>query len=294
MSAATVSRATTERRSARRPRAGRRVSEIIRLLPAVIWSIFILVPIAYLLLISLRTSAAFARDPLAVPETFNLQNYFDAWNQGTIPSAFVNNIIVTVASVIGVVILSSLAAYGISRWRGRARNGLYIYFVAGLIVPFQLGLPLLFKIFAGLGLTDSLPGVVLVQIGASLPLAVFLYVGFLRTVPLELEEAARIDGAGDLRTFISIVFPLLRPVTATVVILTAIGVWNDLIVSLFFLASPENHTLPLATVAFRSQISNNQPLIFASAVLTVLPIILLFIALQKYFMSGLTQGALRG
>ena len=277
-----------------RRRGSTRIVDIARLLPAIVWSVVILVPLVFLVFISVRTSAAYASAPLAFPEAFQLSNYIDAWNQGAIPIAFVNTLVITVASVIGVVVLASFAAYGIARWRGRGGGGFYVYFILGLIVPFQLGLPLLFKIFAGAGLTDTLPGVIIVQIGAGLPLAVFLYAGFLRSVPLELEEAARIDGAGDLRTFVNIVFPLLRPVTATVVILTAITVWNDLIVSLFFLSTPGNQTLPLATVGFRSIISNNQPVIFACAVITVLPIIILFILLQRFFMSGLTQGALRG
>jgi raffinose/stachyose/melibiose transport system permease protein len=277
-----------------RRRTAARAADLARLLPAIVWACVILVPLVFLVFISVRTSTSYGVAPLAFPEALEIGNYVDAWNQGAIPTAFVNTLIVTTASVLGVVVLASLAAYGIVRWRGRGGGGFYVYFVLGLIVPFQLGLPLLFKIFAGAGLTDSLPGVIVVQIGAGLPLAVFLYSGFLRSVPLELEEAARIDGAGDLRTFISVVFPLLRPVTATVVILTAITVWNDLIVSLFFLSSPENQTLPLAMVGFRSIISNNQPVIFAAAVITVLPIVVLFIVLQRFFISGLTQGALRG
>ena len=284
----------TVRRSARSKAATRRAGEFIRLLPAIIWALVILIPIVFLVFISLRTPEAFAANPLGLPISLDLRNYTDAWNQGTIPSAFANNLIVTAASVIGVTVLSSLAAYAIVRWAGRAGGRLYVYFVLGLIVPFQLGLPILFKIWAQLGLVDSLPGVILVQIGAGLPLAVFLYAGFLRSVPLELEEAARLDGAGDIRIFVSVVFPLLRPATATVVILTAISVWNDLIVSLFFLSTPTNQTLPLTVVGFVSIVSSNQPLIFACAVITVLPIIVLFIFLQRFFMSGLTAGALRG
>jgi raffinose/stachyose/melibiose transport system permease protein len=277
-----------------RRRNSARIVDFARLLPAIVWSVVILVPLVFLVFISLRTSLAYGSAPLAFPESFQISNYVAAWNQGAIPTAFANTLIITASSVVGVVVFASLAAYGIARWRGRGGSGFYVYFVLGLIVPFQLGLPLLFKIFAGAGLTDSLPGVIIVQVGAGLPLAVFLYTGFLRSVPLELEEAARIDGAGDVRTFVSIVFPLLRPVTATVVILTAISVWNDLIVSLFFLSTPGNQTLPLATIGFRSLISNNQPVIFACAVITVLPIIVLFIVLQRFFISGLTQGALRG
>jgi raffinose/stachyose/melibiose transport system permease protein len=290
----TALRSDTVRRSARSRAATRHAGQFVRLLPAILWALIVLVPIVFLVFISLRTPGAFAADPLGVPRSLDLRNYVDAWNDGTIPSAFLNNIIVTIVSVVGVVVLSSLAAYAIVRWTGRAGGRIYVYFVLGLIVPFQLGLPILFKIWAGLGLVDSLPGVILVQIGAGLPLAVFLYAGFLRSVPLELEDAARIDGAGDIRTFVSVVFPLLRPATATVVILTAISVWNDLVVSLFFLSTPTNQTLPLTVIGFVSIVSSNQPLIFACAVITVLPIIVLFVALQRFFMSGLTMGALRG
>jgi raffinose/stachyose/melibiose transport system permease protein len=285
---------TQNRRSPASRTAARRGGEILRLLPAIIWAALIIVPILYLVFISLRTATAYAADPLGLPKSFDIQNYIDAWNQGTIPSAFLNNLIVTAVSVVGVVALASLAAYGLVRWIGRAGNRFYVFFVLGLIVPFQLGLPILFKLWAGIGLVDSLPGVILIQIGANLPLAVFLYAGFLRSVPLELEEASRIDGAGDFRIFVSIVFPLLRPVTATVVILTAINVWNDLVVSLFFLSTPTNQTLPLTVIGFVSIVSSNQPLIFACAVITVLPIIVMFVVLQRFFMSGLTAGALRG
>jgi raffinose/stachyose/melibiose transport system permease protein len=282
------------RRSHSSRMASRRVGSALRLLPAIVWAALILLPLAFLVFISLRTAQAYAKSPLDIPRSLDLQNYVDAWSQGTVPTAFLNNIIVTAATVVGVVVLSSIAGYGIVRWRGRAGSRFYVFFVLGLIVPFQLGLPILFKMWAQLGLVDSLPGIILVQIGASLPLAVFLYAGFLRSVPLELEEAARIDGAGDLRTFVSVVFPLLRPATATVVILTAITVWNDLVVSLFFLSTPTNQTLPLTIIGFVSIVSSNQPLIFACAVITVLPIIVLFVVLQRFFMSGLTTGALRG
>jgi len=286
----------TKTRMQRRPQgqAARHAGDIARLLPAIVWAALILVPIVFLILISLRSAQSYAQAPLAFPKSFDVQNYIDAWNQGTLPSAFVNNLVVTGASVVGVVILASFAAYGIVRWSGRTGNRLYVYFVLGLIVPFQLGLPILFKLWAQIGLVDSLPGIILVQIGANLPLAVFLYSGFLRSVPVELEEAARIDGAGDLRIFVSVVFPLLRPATATVVILTAITVWNDLIVSLFFLSTPTNQTLPLTIIGFISIVSSNQPLIFACGVIAILPIIVLFVLLQRFFMSGITAGALRG
>lgn len=275
--------------------SGRRTSTISRrIVPAAVWAAGIAVPLVFLVLISLKTQQQYAVDPLGLPNPLHIENFQVAWTSGNLGPAFINTLVITVGSVLGVVIFAALASYSISRWTGRLGSRAYIYFALGLIVPFQLGLPTLFKMWAGLGLVNTLGGVILIQIGAGLPFAVFLYSGFLRTVPLELEEAARVDGAGDIRTFVSIVFPLLRPVTATVVILTSIGVWNDLIVSLFFLQTSDRATLPKATIGFFSAFNSNLPVVFACAVLTVIPIVVLFVALQRFFLSGFAAGALRG
>jgi len=272
----------------------RRAISVVKTLPAILWALAILVPISFLVIISLRTRAQYAANPLALPETPSLNNFATAWLKADLGSAFLNTLIVTVVAIAGVVFFASLAAYAIVRWTGRSGNRIYIYFIVGLIVPFQLGLPTLYKIWAQAGLVDSLGGVILIHIGAGLPLAIFLYSGFMRTVPIELEESARIDGAGDIRIYRSIVFPLLRPVTATVIILTGISVWNDLLVSLYFLQSSGAKTLPKATMAFLSAYSSDMPVIFACAILSVIPVIVLFVGLQRFFMSGLTMGALRG
>ncbi len=142
-----------------------------------------------------------------MPSGLNLENYVTAWVDGGLGIAFLNNIIITTLSVLGIIVIGSLAAYAIVRWQGRAGRSAYRYFALGLIVPFQLGLPAVYKLSVQAGLVDTLAGVILVHIGAGLPLAIFLYSGFLLSIPLELEEAARVDGAGDLRTFVSIVFP---------------------------------------------------------------------------------------
>ncbi|MET0887361.1 MAG: carbohydrate ABC transporter permease [Mycetocola sp.] len=272
----------------------RRVLSVIQLAPAVVWALFVAIPIAYLVLVSLRTRQEYSANPLGLPTNPAWENYATAWVEGGLLQSFLNNIIVTVVSVAGTVLLASMASYAIARWRGRIGNGFYLLFVLGLIVPFQLGLPTLYRIWVQAGLVDSLWGVILIHIAAGLPFAIFLYSGFLLTVPLELEESARVDGAGDVRTFVSVVFPLLRPVTATVVILTSIGVWNDLLIALYFLQSPDKSTLSRSTLAFVSDYSSNIPVVFACAVLIVAPILVLFVLLQRFFISGLTQGALRG
>jgi len=271
-----------------------RLANFVQLTPAILWAATLAIPMVYLVIVTFRTRQQYSQDPLGLPTGINLENYARAWEQGNLQTAFINNVVVTALSVAGIVLFASLAAYGIARWRGRAGRGIFVYFILGLMVPFQLGLPTLYKIWAQAGLVDTLFGLVLIHIGAGMPIAIFLYCGFLLTVPLELEESARVDGAGDVRTFVSVVFPLLRPVTATVVILTSISVWNDLIVALFFLQSPETQTLPRAAIGFQNLYSTDLPVVFACAVLTVVPIVVLFSALQRFFLSGLISGALRG
>ncbi|GAA1661428.1 carbohydrate ABC transporter permease [Microbacterium lacus] len=271
-----------------------RATSILRLLPALVWAIVILIPLGYMLMISLSTRAHYAQSPTVLQWPPVLDNYVSAWQQGSLPQAFVNNTVVTAAAVLLVVLLGSAAAYGIIRWRGRLKGPVYGYFALGLIVPFQLGLPMLFQLWAQWGLADSLVGVTIVHVGAGLPFAVFVFSGFLLTVPRELEEAAMLDGASTLRVFVSVVLPLLKPATATVVVFTAIGVWNDLLISLFFLQSPGNLTLSRTALAFQSTYNSDVPLIFAAAILIVIPVVLVFVILQRSILSGLTQGALRG
>lgn len=276
------------------PKTARRIRSAGALAIPIFWALLIAVPLGYLVIISFRTAQQYAVDPLGLPSSWQIDNYARAWVDGHLAISFLNTAIVTVVGVVGVVALASAAAYTITRWVGRLGSGFYVLFALGLIVPFQLGLPTLYRMWAQLHLVNTLPGVILIHIGASLPLAVFLYCGFLQTVPRELEEAARIDGAGDVRTFVSVVFPLLRPVTATVAILSGIGMWNDLLLSIYFLQTPDKQTLPRATFAFSGIYQYDLPVIFACAVLTVIPILVLFIALQRFFLSGLSSGALKG
>lgn len=261
--------------------------------PAVVWTAMILIPLSFLVIIALRTQQDYARNPLGLPGALNLENFRIAWVEGNLTIAFLNTVVITTVSVAGVVVLGSLAAYAISRSVGRGGSSFYLYFVAGLIVPFQLGLPTLYRMWVELGLVNSIPGVVLIHIGANVPLAVFLYSGFLRSVPRELDEAAHIDGAGEVRTFRSVIFPLLRPVTATVTILTCIGVWNDLLISMFFLQRPSSYTLPRTAFAFMGMYQQNLPVIFAIATLSVIPMLVLFLSLQRFFLGGLAGGALK-
>lgn len=272
----------------------RRSTTALRLLFPTLWAAGIVIPLGYMLLGSFRTRAEYVVDPRGWPITFRIENYASAWTDLDLGQAFLNNLIITAVTVVAVIMLGSLAAYGIARWRGRFGRIGYAFFALGLIIPFQLGLPTLYKLWAQAGLVDTLLGVILIHVATSLPLAVFLYAGFLLVVPLELEEAARVDGARNLRIYWSVVFPLLTPVHATVTILTCIGVWNDLLISLFFLQSTDRMTPSRSMLSLMSQYSNDVPVIYASAVLVVAPVLILFFVLQRYFIAGITSGALKG
>lgn len=283
--------ATRRRSRRRRPPSPLQLAMI--LVPTA-WAAALVVPLFFALLIAFKSQSGYAQDPLGMPRQWLWGNFSAAWTQGNLADAFRNDAVVTVASVAGVVLLGSLAAYAIARSPRRRVRALYLYFLVGLIVPFQLGLPTLYHLWSEVGLVDNLGGVVLIQIGANLPLAVFLYVGGLRTTPLSLEEAARLDGAGSLTVFGRVVFPLLKPITATIVIFTALGVWNDLLVSEYFLQTPQHQTIAESIVSFMSEYSANWPLIFSCVLMALIPVLVVYVLLQRFFVSGLTAGAVRG
>jgi raffinose/stachyose/melibiose transport system permease protein len=203
-------------------------------------------------------------------------------------------VLITSCTLLGLIVCGAMAAYPLARFTGPWSQRTYLYFVAGLIVPIQLGLFPLYKEMHDLELINTYHGVILLYIAINLPFVIFLYTGFIKTVPRELEEAALLDGAGPMQTFWMIVFPLLRPVTATVAITSTLSIWNDFFIPLIFLQRDGMQTLPLAIYNFVGQFNNNWSLIFASVIISSLPLIVLFLILQRYFIKGIAAGAVRG
>jgi raffinose/stachyose/melibiose transport system permease protein len=259
-----------------------------------LWSIIAMAPLLILIGVALRSRLDLLRAPLALPTNPLWSNFSEAWSDADLGAAFMNSCIITICSLLGLVVLGSLAAYPLARRTGRWANATFLYFVAGIIVPFQLIIIPLYREVKTFGLLNTYTGVILVSIAGSLPLVVFLFTGFIRAIPRELEEAAVIDGAGQLRVFWQIIFPLMRPITSTVIITSLLVVWNDFFLPLLFLQSEEKRTLPLAIYSFVGQYNNDWPLIFASVIMASLPLILVFLFLQRYFIRGLASGAIRG
>jgi raffinose/stachyose/melibiose transport system permease protein len=201
-----------------------------------------------------------------------------------------NSAVVTGLSVTLLVLTGALAAYALARRVSRLSFGLYLVFLLGLMIPLQLGMVPLYQLMRDLNLLQTYTSLIIFEVGHQLPLVVFLYAGFLRVLPREYEEAARVDGAGTLTAFRRVVFPLLRPVTGTVIILSTINIWNDFLTPLLYLGGSEQQTLPVAIFAFRGEFASQWQIIFAGMGMAILPILIVYFLLQKYIIKGFASG----
>ena len=208
--------------------------------------------------------------------------------------AFANSILITVCSVAGLVLFASMAAYQVVRRKCLASRIISGLMVASMAIPFQVLMVPSVIVARELHLVNSRPGMIVMYWGFLLPMAMFLYQGFVKGVPRELEEAAMIDGCGQIRAFFRIVFPMLKPITATVAIINILGVFNDFTLPLIMLSSQSLKTLPLSFSVFYSSYLNEWQLIMSGLVLSIFPVLVFFLLMQRNIMDGLTAGALKG
>jgi len=249
-----------------------------------------LFPFYVFLAVALKTPADLAASPLAFPTDPALQNVADAWSRGDLGQALTSSAVVTGLSVAGLVLLGSTAAYLLARRAQRLSLALYLLFLLGLMIPLQLGMVPLYQLMRDANLLQTYTSLIIFEVGHQLPLVVFLYTGFLRALPREYEEAARVDGAGPLTTFRRIVLPLLRPITGTVVILSSINIWNDFLTPLLYVGGSAQQTLPVAIFAFRGEFASQWQIIFAGMGIAIAPILLVYFLLQKYVIKGFASG----
>ena len=228
------------------------------------------------------------------PKTLYLQNFIDVWTQSRLGRAIYNDFFITLFTVALVIFVGVLAAYPLARYRTRWNNFIYTLSISTLIVPALTVLVPLYKLIVGMHGISTIWSMVFVLTTFFLPTTIFLYTGFIRTIPRELDEAALIDGCNRYEIFFRIIFPLLKPVTASVIIIVMLGVWNDYRFSLFLLQKPMVQTVPLVLSQFFSQFQNNLPLAAAGSMLSMIPMALVYLFLQKYFISGLAEGAVKG
>jgi raffinose/stachyose/melibiose transport system permease protein len=257
-------------------------------------SLLVLVPIVFLVLGSFKTVQQFFAAPYGLPVSWTPSNYVRAWQEAAISTTFPNSLIVTVASVVISTILACLAAYGIARFSFRLRFWVRLLFVGGLVVPVQLIMLPLFVLLREVGLLGTLPGLIVAYSVFGIPLGVLILVGFFATLPHDLEDAARIDGASHFQVFLDVMLPLMRPALAAVVILNGVWMWNDFFIALILSTKPDTHTLPVGIINFYGTYSTEWGLIFANVTISILPVLIAYLALSRQFISGLTAGAVKG
>ncbi|OME65793.1 sugar ABC transporter permease [Paenibacillus odorifer] len=269
-------------------------SAVTEILLIVIASIF-LIPIYYLIITTFKTPADAVSSPMGLPINITFDNYVRAFKAMNYFHVLGNNLLITISSVAGIVMFSAMAAYSLVRHTNRFNRLVFLLFMVGMMVPYQMGILALYKQVSQLGLMNSHTGVILIEICYSLPLSIFLIKSFIgSTVPFELEEAAKVDGCGVWRTFLQIVFPLLMPVIATVAIVNTLGVWNDFMTPLLFLQSRSKGVLLLEVFRNIGQFSTDWTNFFPMMLLAVAPLILFYIFTQKYIINGITSGSLKG
>jgi raffinose/stachyose/melibiose transport system permease protein len=250
-------------------------------------------PVYYMIETSLKTRQAWMTDQFGLPLPPTLDNYAALLQDGRIPIWFMNSVIVTTASVVAATVVSTLAAYAIARLQFRGRTLLLRVLVALMVIPPAVLILPLFLGLQPLGLTNTYQGVVLIYTGMLVPFSVYMLSSFFKTLPGEIFEAARIDGASTLRILWSIVVPLSGPGFVTLIVVNAMWVWNELLIALVFLQDDKLRTLMAGLTTLRGRFAVNEPLVMAGMFLGALPILLLFLFGQRYFVRGLVAGAVK-
>jgi raffinose/stachyose/melibiose transport system permease protein len=231
--------------------------------------------------------------PIAPTTSPTVDNFTQAWQQGALGGALANSVLVTTGSVVIVLAVSALAAYPLARATARWSRWTFLLIMLGLVLPFQLAALPLYQTMRDLGLLGTPWALILFYSGLQVPFTTFLYVGFLRALPRDFEDAALIDGCTPLRAFWYVVFPMLKPVTVTALVLNAVIVWNDFFTPLLYLSGSSQQTVPVAIAGFVGQYVSDWNLIFAALVISIVPILVVYFVLQRSIINGFA-GGLRG
>lgn len=257
-------------------------------------TLLVISPFYIALIYSVKSKQEMVTDRLAFPKTIHWDNFTRAIETSNFGLALKNSLVTTVLAVIFITLICTMASYIIARKNNRFYNLIYYLFVGAMIIPFQSIMTPLYIDMTRWKLLNTLHGFIFAKIGFQIAFTVLLVSGFVKCIPKELEEAASIDGAGIYSVFFQIVFPLMKPIVLTSIVLNALNVWNDFQMSLTLLQQKQVRNIPLTQYFFFGENSIELGLAFALFILSVIPILALYLALQKYIIGGITQGAVKG
>ena len=259
----------------------------------IFWAGINLFPVAIMLISGFKETREIFQNPFGLPRSWSLENHLAAWTQANFAGYFINSVVVTVTAIIAIIFIASMGAFVIARFRFPGRRLIYLFLISGLALPVRLAIIPIFLLIRDLGIQDTLFSLVVVYTAGGIAFSIFLLTNFFRTIPGDIHDSARIDGAGDFRIYRSIYLPLLRPALATVAVFNFINVWNDFFFPLVFLNSESKMTVPLGIQAFFGEYTVQWDLLFAALSIAVIPMILFFVLLSRQFIAGLTEGAIK-
>ncbi len=260
----------------------------------VILAALFLAPVFFAIISAFKSNGEILKNPMALPASLYMKNFQDLFGQSDFFTAIKHSVILTVVSEVLIVCIVPMAAFAMERRQTRVTKLIYMYFLAGMMIPFHLYMFPLFKEMKMFGIFGTLAGPIVCYLSGSVAFGSLLYCSFLKGVPLEIEEAAEIDGCSPFQTFWQVTFPLLGPCTASMVVLNGLGIWNDFLMPYLALPSDKAKTITVEVYSFVGQYTARWDIVFAGTVCSIVPALIIFIMLQKYFVKGITAGAAKG
>lgn len=269
-------------------------NHIILFVITVILAFLFIYPVLFALFSAFKSNGDILKDPVALPTSLYIQNFVDLFEQSDFMTAIVHSVILTVVSEVLIVVIVPMAAYGIERRQSRVTSFVYTLFLTGMMIPFHMYMFPLFKEMKAFHIFGTMAGPVVSYIAGSVAFGCLLYCSFLKGIPLEIEEAAKIDGCNAFQTFWKVTFPLLGPCTGSMIILNGLGIWNDYLMPYLVLPSGTAKTITVEIASFVGQYTARWDIVFAGTVISIVPALIIFCMFQKYFVKGITAGAAKG
>lgn len=271
-----------------------KVFDYILLALTIILAIIFVYPVLFALMSAFKSNGDILKNPVAFPTSLYTQNFKDLFEQSDFATAIIHSIVLTVISEVLIVCIVPMAAYAIERRKSKMTGFIYSYFLAGMMIPFHLYMFPLFKQMKVFHIFGTMAGPVICYISGAIAFGTLLYSSFLKGIPLDIEEAAQIDGCTPFQTFWKITFPLLGPCTGSMVILNGLSIWNDYLMPYLALPSDKAKTITVEVASFVGQYTARWDIVFAGTLISIIPALIIFCMFQKYFVKGITAGAAKG
>jgi ABC-type glycerol-3-phosphate transport system permease component len=271
-----------------------RISKWVIAVPMALLAIATIYPMLYSLNIALKSRREYVLDRMGLTQTFQLQNFVDAWTQANMGRYFLNSLLVTVVSVILILVLASMAGYALSHLTFRGSKATFLIILAAMMIPFQVIMVPFVKTLNDISMLNTYQGLIVAYVSQFLPFTIYFMTAYFARIPKEITEAARVDGNNIWGVFGRIMLPLGRPALLSMGILNALFCWNDILIALLVMQSPSQRTVMVGVSALRGQYPDNVPVYLAGVLLVVIPLVIVYLIFQRQITAGVTAGATKG